>query len=305
MDILIDFDIRKAKAGSDPLEYVLAQRLIEAGRKLDAQAVPDPLMLARLHNRLGRTLVALGRPQEAIEFLKAARDRLQTERGFDHPDTLASRNDLALAYQFAGQLDLALPFMEETLTLRKLKLGTDHVDTLVTMHNLANIYSALGRNADALRIHEEAFQLYRATLGPEHSDTLYTMSGLARFLATTVDTKMRDPRRALELATMAAEKSPRNATYRDTLGIARYRAGDWKGAVADLEKANDLRKPDETRNASSAFFLAMAHWQLGEKDKARAWFDKASGLMEKGRREDSELERLRDEAVGLFGGQSN
>jgi len=39
------------------------------------------------------------------------------------PDTLQSMNNLALAYQAAGKLDLALPLFEETLKLRKAMVG--------------------------------------------------------------------------------------------------------------------------------------------------------------------------------------
>ena len=45
-------------------------------------------------------------------------------------------NNLAVAYQAAGKLDLALPLFEETLKLTKAKLGPDHPDTLRSMNNL-------------------------------------------------------------------------------------------------------------------------------------------------------------------------
>jgi serine/threonine protein kinase len=50
-DIFTDFDIRKVKAEGKPLEYVLAQKLIAAGKKLDARAIDDPLVLASLPQR--------------------------------------------------------------------------------------------------------------------------------------------------------------------------------------------------------------------------------------------------------------
>ncbi len=48
--------------------------------------------------------------------------------------------NLALGYQAAGKLDLALPLLEETLKLRKAKFGPDHLETLNGMHNLAAGY---------------------------------------------------------------------------------------------------------------------------------------------------------------------
>jgi Tetratricopeptide repeat len=43
--------------------------------------------------------------------------------GPDHPDTLASRNNLAAAYESAGNLGRAIPLYEQTLTERQRVLG--------------------------------------------------------------------------------------------------------------------------------------------------------------------------------------
>jgi hypothetical protein len=50
----------------------------------------------------------------------------------------------------------------------------------------------------------------------------------------------------------------------------------------------------------------MAHWQLDEQDKARAWFAKAVQWMEKGNKEDAELKRMtvrQDEVLRVLGSQ--
>ena len=56
------------------------------------------------------------------------------------------------------------------------------------------------------------------------------------------------------------------------------------------------------------FFLAMAHWQLGGKDKARKWYEKGIKWMEKNQKQleqnkqwDEELRRFRAEAEELLG----
>ena len=48
------------------------------------------------------------------------------------------------------------------------------------------------------------------------------------------------------------------------------------------------------------FFLAMAHWQVGEKDKARQWYAKAVAWMDKNKPTDAELTRFRAEAKALL-----
>jgi tetratricopeptide (TPR) repeat protein len=168
------------------------------------------------------------------------------------------------------------------------------------MHNLANSYSAFGRHADALKLREQTLALMKVKLGPDHPDTLVSMNNLAWSLATAPDEDLRDPAKAVEYATRAVELAPRNAFYLGTLGSARYSSGDWKGAIADLERAIGLRNADDEANASDAFFLAMAYGQTSDKDKARAWFERAVRWIEKGDKDDPELKRFRAQAAMLL-----
>ena len=45
----------------------------------------------------------------------------------------------------------------------------------------------------------------------------------------------------------------------------------------------------------------MAHWQLGEKDEARQWYDQAVEWMEQKQPDNDELRRFRAEAAELLG----
>lgn len=70
--------------------------------------------------------------------------------GDDHPDTLASRNNLAYAYQSAGELARAIPLYETTLQDPIRVLGEDHPSTLVSRDNLAGAYESTGDLARAI-----------------------------------------------------------------------------------------------------------------------------------------------------------
>ena len=80
--------------------------------------------------------------------------------------------------------------------------------------------------------------------------------------------------------------------------MAHYRYGEWKPAIQALRKSMDLRKGGDS---SDWFFLAMAHWRLGEKDQARQWYDRAVEWMEKNRAKDEELRGFRAEAAEQLG----
>jgi hypothetical protein len=62
--------------------------------------------------------------------------------GPDHPDTLQSRNNLAVDYQDAGRTDEAITLLEQVLADRERILGVDHPNTLCSRNNLANAYRA-------------------------------------------------------------------------------------------------------------------------------------------------------------------
>jgi tetratricopeptide (TPR) repeat protein/WD40 repeat protein len=95
---------------------------------------------------------------------------------------------------------------------------------------------------------------------------------LAWFLATCPEARFRDPRRAVVLAGKAVERAPTNGSYWNTLGVAHYRAESWKEAIEALTKAMALRGGGD---AADWLPLAMAHWQLGNRDEARRWYDRA------------------------------
>ena len=82
------------------------------------------------------------------------------------------------------------------------------------------------------------------------------------------------------------------------LGAAHYRAGDWKAAVAALEKSTTARNGGDS---NGWFFLAMAHRQLGDKAEARKWYDQAVAWMDKNQPENEQLRHFRAEAAKLLG----
>ncbi|WP_189250192.1 tetratricopeptide repeat protein, partial [Streptosporangium pseudovulgare] len=56
--------------------------------------------------------------------------------GADHPNTLNSRNNLASAYESAGDLTRAIPMYEQTLTDCIRVLGEEHPLTVTVRNNL-------------------------------------------------------------------------------------------------------------------------------------------------------------------------
>lgn len=183
------------------------------------------------------------------------------------------------------------------LDLRRSKLGENHTDTLQSMNNVAVTLYALGKHADALQLHEETLALRETKLPLDHRDTLESMNAVAWILATCPDRKLRNPEKALALAKHVTERAPQKPNFWNTLGAACYRNGDWQGTIRALGRSMELGKGGD---ASDWFFLAMAHWRLGDKKQARQWYDRAIEWTEKKKPRDEELRRFRAEAAELL-----
>jgi hypothetical protein len=69
----------------------------------------------------------------------------------------------------------------------------------------------------------------------------------------------------------------------------------------NLNRAINLRTSTDSADADNAYFLAMAHWRLGEKENANEWYNKAEQWRQIDRADDIELKRFRTETAELLG----
>ena len=93
------------------------------------------------------------------------REALEVQRrvlGLEHPNTLASMNNLANVLQEQGQWQEAEQIHREVLEVRRIVLGQEHPDTLASMHNLAIVLQEQGQWQEAEQMHREVLELSSA-----------------------------------------------------------------------------------------------------------------------------------------------
>ena len=140
---------------------------------------------------------------------------------------------------------------------------------------------------------EAMFELARV-LDPDDPKTL---NDVAWARASRPDSPPNDLTLALNLIREAVAKAPDEGTFRNTLGVVRYRLGDWKGAVEALEDSVRLRRGGDPFDW---LFLAMARHRLGDRDLARRWLEKTVAWPQQTATNDEELKRFRAEAEAVL-----
>ena len=120
--IFANLDPEEVARQEVPLSAILARNLDQAVAELEGEAIGDPLVVAEMQAKLGKSLIGLGLPHKAVVLLKKALATYQAKLGPEHPHTLISMNNLALAYQDSGDLEHALPLNEEELKLQDRKI---------------------------------------------------------------------------------------------------------------------------------------------------------------------------------------
>ena len=120
---------------------------------------------------------------------------------------------------------------------------------------------------------------------------------LSWYLAQRAPAPLRDADKAVQLAQQATSLAPGKSAGWTALGSAYYRARNWKAACAALQKAQDLSAGGQ---GFDFFYLAMAHWQLGEKNQAGRLYDQGVAWMQKNGQCNQELQAIQHEAKALL-----
>ena len=145
----------------------------------------------------------------------------------------------------------------------------------------------------------EAIAAYREVirLDPTY---LAAYNNLAWLLANS-EGDLRDAPQAVVLAQKALELKPEHGLVWKTLGVARFRSGDWKGAIEAAEKSVQLMGGD----GYDWFVLAMSHRRMGNRDEARKSYREGVEWMDKHQSDDEELHGFRKEASELLESKPN
>ncbi|KAJ1533165.1 Kinesin light chain 3 [Nowakowskiella sp. JEL0078] len=96
-----------------------------------------------------------------------------------HPDTLLTKNCLAMLYDFQGKYELAQPLFQECLQQNIRLLGENHKNTLTVKQSLAVLYTNQGKYHLAEPLCLDCFETQSQIFTLDHQITLSSMSNLS------------------------------------------------------------------------------------------------------------------------------
>lgn len=139
----------------------------------------EPAVEAAIRQTIGRSYRKLGLLVDADRHLLRARVLHRDALGEDHPDTLASRNELANLRLLQGRAPEAESLYRGVLAAKRRSLGDRDRSTILAYGNLAAALRDGGALEDAVLLQERAYALATAHLAEDNPYRIEVVRGLA------------------------------------------------------------------------------------------------------------------------------
>jgi len=258
------------------IEYAEALARLRAAEKLTDRA-RDPLEWARVRYAIAFVLYDQGQYSDASAIFRAVLQQREQVLGPEHPDTLATRNNLENSLYYEGKYADAESEARTLLTIQERVLGLDHPDTLKTRNNLAGTLWAEGRYVDAETEVRAVIKLKEKVFGPESSVTLNSRNNLAGTLG--MEGKYAEAEAEFLAVVTLAEKvfgpeHPDTLASRYNLAVALGKGGKYSEAETEDRKVLKLDEkvlgPEHPDTLNTRNNLASALFHQGKYTEAEA-----------------------------------
>ena len=273
--VLSGIDVDRLDNGEqqrDETRHLIEQFLSVTSQDYSQSLFSEPQVSSKLAETL-EYAASLGMSQLALGLSDSV-TRACDALGPNHPDTLASRNNLAGTYRDAGRLDKVIALYEQTLEDSIRVLGPDHPSTLTSRLNLASAYRDAGRLDEAITLYEQVFSGRSHVLGPNHRSTLTARDELAGIYreAGRFDEAITLKKQILADAMRMGPDSSGASAARLNLAATYRDAGRLDDAIPlyqeNLEEFTRLAGPDHPGTLASRATLAGAYRDAGRLDEA-------------------------------------
>ncbi len=176
---------------------------------------------------------------------------------------------------------------------------------LIFSKNLANVLYEQHKYFDVARVVDRHFPFEMFGEDPAVDAILRSSLNLVASVGWQVAMSHTAGNADHELAARLCKASAKlrgNANDLNNYGVALYQVGNYQAASQNLEKADGMIEGGDREHR---MFLAMAHWQLRNSEKAREYYDQGVAWQEEQADLDDEQIRFRRMAEELMGIEPN
>ncbi len=202
----------------------------------------EPLVQARLLERIGRVYQQLALHDQGRPLLERSLELRETALGQDHPDVARSLDSLATLLSEKGERDEAERLYRRALAIRRSAHGDSHPDVADSMSNLASVVQD---EVEKARLMDEALSLRRALAGEEKLDVANSLNNQAWALHQQGRNAEAEALFAQALAIchrLLEADDFRTAHVMNCLGVVLYAQKKYESAEARLTEALRIRR---------------------------------------------------------------
>jgi len=164
--------------------------LIEAGRLIQVESLMEPLweiaqsdqtdlFYALIASWMSRFFIKAGNELRSLELAEASVNLCQAFLGESHAETLAAKNDLAIALNSLAEHEKAREIEEYLVEAYQKIGGENNHNALTIMNNLGLTYRSLGQYEKALAVQTQVLQEFQRLHGENHPATVRAIGNLA------------------------------------------------------------------------------------------------------------------------------
>ncbi|MDQ3917605.1 MAG: CHAT domain-containing protein, partial [Acidobacteriota bacterium] len=275
----------KAGAGDDDAALALLGRALDLAGKVFG---PDSLPAASLMDGIGVALLDKGEYRKAETYARRAVEIFDANKVLENgppqarPAYAKSLHDLAVIYDYLGELSLAQPFYERALALRMALYGLDSPAVAESLNFLGNVFLKKGDYGRAEQLFARALATNRKLFPAEDAKVIMTLNNLAMVYDARGDGAKAEGLLKEAIASATKGRGPEDANMAsllDNLGTIYRARGDAAAARPPLTRALAIREkllgPDDADVGRSLNNLAMVDWQEGDLKQAEQRFLRA------------------------------
>ncbi len=225
----------------DPQTPVDVRQLLDTGaERLRHELADQPLARARLLLTISDIYTKLARFEQAEALAVEALELREAELAADHPDLLASVNQLGIIYRHQDRLDEAELLLRRVLRAQQAAPSPKPLAIAKALNNLGNLLWRQRRFDEAEPMHRRALEIRERELAPHDQDLGQSLNNLGIMLKDLKRYEEALPylQRADKIffATLGAEH-PVRAAGLNNLGMVEHQLGHWQASEAHLRQA--------------------------------------------------------------------